>query len=308
MAKLKAEFLHQYYKSNRIPLRTILIANFSILQNAASYVSGIYNSSINNKVVSNLVKAIIGFAKDRSLPRVYRKTLRSWLNKNLEGLNHAITSDNQVYFFIDEFSNFNDVPIGIKAVRLLNKLGYKIMILKNVDSGRPYLSKGFLVKARELARRNVLLFADVVNEKTPLIGIEPSAILSFRDEYPDLLRGEEKQKAKKLAENNIQVFYDEFEKAKLWGKRLSTHFQKTFGENTCFVLVFVSKEYSLKDWTNFEFSIARGEARVRETEFILPVRLDNTLLFGLPEDMAYLDLEAEGVDGIVNAVINKLKD
>ena len=115
------------------------------------------------------------------------------------------------------------------------------------------------------------------------------------------------QIAKKLAENNIQVFYDEFEKTKLWGKRLSTHFQKTYGVSTCFVVVFVSKEYSLKDWTNFEFSIARGEAKVRGTEFILPVRLDNTPLFGLPDDMAYLDFNTEGVEGIVNAVIDKLK-
>lgn len=128
--------------------------------------------------------------------------------------------------------------------------------------------------------------------------------LSFAGEDREVVE----QIAIKLAENNIQVFYDEFEKTKLWGKRLSTHFQTIYGENTCFVVVFVSKEYSLKDWTNFEFSIARGEAKFRNTEFILPVILDNTPLFGLPEDMAYLDLEAEGVDGIVDAVINKIKN
>ena len=79
------------------------------------------------------------------------------------------------------------------------------------------------------------------------------------------------------------------------------------GINTCFVIVFVSKEYSLKDWTNFEFSIARGESKVRGTEFILPVRLDNTTLFGLPDDVAYLDFNTEGIEGIVSAVIDKLK-
>jgi len=127
--------------------------------------------------------------------------------------------------------------------------------------------------------------------------------LSFAGENREVVE----QIAKKLAENNIQVFYDEFEKTKLWGKRLSTHFQRIYGDNTCFVLVFVSKEYSLKDWTNFEFSIARGEAKVRGTEFILPVRLDNTPLFGLPDDMAYLDFNTEGIEGIVSAVIDKLK-
>jgi len=114
--------------------------------------------------------------------------------------------------------------------------------------------------------------------------------------------------AKRLNENNIKVFYDMFEKTKLWGKRLSTHLQKTYGENSCFVLVFVSKEYSLKDWTNFEFTIARGEAKNRKTEFILPIRLDNTILFGLPDDMGYLDFNLEGVEGIVNAIIDKLNN
>jgi len=128
--------------------------------------------------------------------------------------------------------------------------------------------------------------------------------LSFAGENREVME----QIAQKLAENNIQVFYDEFEKAKLWGKRLSTHFLKTYGENTCFVLIFVSKECSLKDWTNFEFSIARGEAKVGRTEFILPVRLDNTPLFGLPDDMAYLDFNTEGIEGIVSAIIDKLKD
>lgn len=208
MAKLKAEFLHQYYKSNRIPLRTILIANFSKLQQIASGVSGIYNAAIGNKAISGFVKSTIGFAKDRSLPLVYRNTLKKWLRKNLFELNNSIQSDKQVYLFIDEFSNYNDVPIGIKAVILLNKLGYKVNVINNADSGRPYLSKGFLVKARSLARKNVLLYEPIVSINCPLIGIEPSAILAFRDEYPDLLRGEEKSMAKRLAENTFT--FEEF--------------------------------------------------------------------------------------------------
>lgn len=151
--------------------------------------------------------------------------------------------------------------------------------------------------------RDIKIKKEDANE-TKQDGFKYDIALSFAGENREIVE----QVAEKLAENNIQVFYDEYEKAKLWGKRLSTHFQKTYGENTCFVLVFVSKEYSLKDWTNFEFSIARGEAKVRGTEFILPVRLDNTPLFGLPDDMAYLDFNTEGIEGIVSAVIAKLKD
>ncbi len=202
MAKLKAEFLYQYYKSNFIPIRTRLIAYFSTLQAMASKVAGLYNMVVMSKVLSGLVKRIIGFAAKRSLPKVYRQTFRKWLKKNLSVLNDQLASDTRaVHLFIDEFTNFNDVPIGIKAVKLLNKLGYRVSVLKNKDSGRPMLSKGFLGKARKLAKWNVELFYTQVSAKTPLVGIEPSAIFTFRDEYPDLLRGEEKKKAQELSKH-----------------------------------------------------------------------------------------------------------
>ena len=110
-----------------------------------------------------------------------------------------------LYLFIDEFTNFNDTQIGIRVVKLLNKLGYRVLYLDNNDSGRPYLSKGFLDQARKLARKNVLLYNQKVNEDTPLVGIEPSAILTFRDEYPDLLRASEKEQALALAANSFTI-------------------------------------------------------------------------------------------------------
>lgn len=209
MAKLKAEFLYQYYKSHRIPLRTWLIANYTKLQQIASYFAGLYNVMINSKLLSGMVKSIIGFAKKRSLPKVYSNTFRKWLNKNLIEINKTCSDGaKSVYLFVDEFTNFNDVPIGIKAVKLLSKLGYRVIVLRNADSGRPYLSKGFLLNAKKLAYKNVMLYADCVNENIPLIGIEPSAILAFRDEYPDLLRGDDKIKAKSLAKNTFT--FEEF--------------------------------------------------------------------------------------------------
>jgi hypothetical protein len=114
--------------------------------------------------------------------------------------------------------------------------------------------------------------------------------------------------AEKLKAKNIRVFYDMFEKSDLWGKRLSTHLQQIYGEKAYFVLIFVSEEYSVKDWTSFEFTIARDAAKARKTEFILPVRLDNTPLVGLSDDIAYLDFKKEGIEGIVHAVIDKVND
>ena len=220
MAKLKAEFLFQYYKSNRIPLRTRLIAYFSVLQAIASRVSGLYNIMVTSKILSGLVKKVVGFASKRSLPKVYRQTFRKWLNKNLDDLNSNVgQTANSLILFIDEFTNYNDVPIGIKTAELLSGLGYRIHIHENKDSGRPFLSKGFLRKARRLARHNVVLMADKVNENKPLIGIEPSAILTFRDEYPDLLRGDEKSKAIALSKHVYTV--EEFLARELDNGRIS---------------------------------------------------------------------------------------
>jgi Fe-S oxidoreductase len=209
MTKLKAEFLYQYYKSNSIPLRTRIIAYFSTMQAIASKFAVIYNTVIHSNILSGLIKKIIGFAAKRSLPKVYRQTFRKWLKKHLESYNNTLTgSAHSIYLFIDEFTNFNDVPIGQTTVKLLNKLGYRILVLNNKDSGRPMLSKGFLGKARQLAKHNVELYYPQVSENIPLIGIEPSAIFAFRDEYPDLLRGELQSLAKELAKNVFTT--DEF--------------------------------------------------------------------------------------------------
>jgi Fe-S oxidoreductase len=130
--------------------------------------------------------------------------LRKWVSKNEAALqpNHPIK---EVLFFIDEFTNFNDTPIGITAIQLLVKLGFKVVIVDHMESGRTYLSKGLLDEAKEIASRNVGTFHPIVSAERKLIGLEPSAILTFRDEYPDLLRGPEADKAKELAANVLTV-------------------------------------------------------------------------------------------------------
>jgi Fe-S oxidoreductase len=110
--------------------------------------------------------------------------------------------------FCDEFTDSFDVPVGIAAVELLEMLGYEVSIPRHVESGRSALSKGFLRHARELARENTRRLQDTVTAQQPLLGIEPSAILAFRDEYPDLLRGREQREARELARHCL--LFDEF--------------------------------------------------------------------------------------------------
>ncbi|MHA1332447.1 MAG: TIR domain-containing protein, partial [Candidatus Hodarchaeales archaeon] len=110
-----------------------------------------------------------------------------------------------------------------------------------------------------------------------------------------------------LRKKGLSVFYDQFYRSELWGKRLSTWFKKKYGKSSCFVLVLISHHYPVKDWADFEFSIAKAEEKKRKSEFILPVRLDKTKLAGLASDKVYLDLSKEGVNGIVDCIVEKVK-
>jgi Fe-S oxidoreductase len=185
VARLKAEWLQQRYDSRGIPMRARVIGSFSRSMALASLAPGIFNYLVTNSATASLFKRFAGFAQDRSIPKLNKMPLRVWhrLNANKNGT----FQNGRVYLFCDEFTNFNDESVGIKAVRLLNELGYEVIIPNHVDSGRAQISKGLLRDAQRLAIRNVELLKNVVSSETPLIGIEPSAILGFRDEVPELV-------------------------------------------------------------------------------------------------------------------------
>ena len=207
MAKLKAEFLQHYYDANGVPFRSRLIANFTASAKLGSIAPHLYNSVMNNKLTGSLVKGISGFAQKRSMPELSRETLLNWHKKNTKAL-AGKKFDKKVYLFCDEFTNYNDAHIGIKAIKLLNALGYEVLIPNHEESGRTWLSKGLVRKAKQIANKNISIFSKLITEETPLIGIEPSAILTFRDEYPDLATDELLEDAKQLAKRSLLI--DEF--------------------------------------------------------------------------------------------------
>jgi Fe-S oxidoreductase len=206
MARYKAEFLQHWHDANGIPIRTRIIANISELNKLGMIVPTIFNFFVTNEFTSGLMKKTLGFAPKRSIPRLYKMTLRSWLKRLPESENAGTIG--KVYLFADEFTDFNDVEIGIKAIKTLNKLGYRVEIPDHVESGRAYLSKGLVRRAQKLAIENITKLQSIISEQTPLIGIEPSAILSFRDEYPDLVGNELKADALRIAPNCLM--FDEF--------------------------------------------------------------------------------------------------
>jgi Fe-S oxidoreductase len=141
------------------------------------------------------------------MPALFKTTLRHWFKK-YRAKTPAKPDAKKVYLFCDEFTNYNDTETGIKAILLLEQLGYTVDIPLHEESGRTWLSKGLIRDAKKIINRNIDLLKRLVDEDTPLIGIEPSAILSFRDEYIDLATDENFEAAKAMSKH---VYYiDEF--------------------------------------------------------------------------------------------------
>lgn len=215
MTRYKAEFLQHYYDENGIPLRTRLIGYIDSFNRLGAIWPAFYNFIMKNKTLSGIIKKSIGFAPQRSMPLLYKFSLKAWLKANHLKLDKP---KGTVHLFVDEFTNFNDVEVGMAAVKLLHALEYEVIIPKHDLSARTFLSKGLIRTAKKIANNNVNALAELISFEKPLIGIEPSAILGFRDEYPDLVDDDLKDSAKKLANNALlfeEFFVREMEKGNI---------------------------------------------------------------------------------------------
>ena len=204
MAKLKSEFLQHYNDIHPPSLRTRLIASLPKTYSLFSLIPGIFNFFATNRVTSLIIKKMTGFASQRSIPVLAPVTFRRWLRRNLGKINPA-DPVGELCLFIDEFTNNNDSHVGISAAKLLTGLGYRIIAVGHAASARTYISKGFLRRAKKLIIKNIEAFAPLVNSERPLVGIEPSAILGFRDEYPELAGDGLRDKALKLAASTFTL-------------------------------------------------------------------------------------------------------
>ncbi|MDA9976867.1 FAD-binding protein [Polaribacter sp.] len=204
IATLKAEFLYQYQETNGYSFRSKLFANNVKYNKLGSIAPALTNAILNTP----FAKAAMGVAQQRSVPKLAPKTLKKWVKKQPK-TSHAKT----VYFFCDEFTNFYDVTIGKDAFYLFDKLGYNLKLIAHEESGRSFISKGFLKQAKAICNLNVAIFKDLITEEMPLIGIEPSAILTFRDEYIRL--ADDTASAERIAKNAFtfeEFLAKEFEK------------------------------------------------------------------------------------------------
>ena len=209
IGKLKTEFQYQYQKAKGIKFRTWLIGHYTKVNKLASKIPGLYNAIISFTPFATMIKLISGFAVKRSLPRINKITFEQWFEREKAmgfGVTAPMSKNLEVLLFLDEFTNFNDLEVGKAVVKVLTRLGYQVELTKTGESGRSFLSKGLLDQAKIIANKNVEELKGKVSAKTPLIGIEPSAILSFRDEFLDL--ADDKEGVKRIAEYTF--LFEEF--------------------------------------------------------------------------------------------------
>lgn len=205
MTKLRSEVLQQEYDRLGTPFRSWMVARMAKMEALGAMVRPLYNFFAAWKPSAAIIKRIVRFSADRQIPGLSRRSMRRLVA--LETRN-APAAGRKVFLFADEFTNHQEAELGLLFVRLLMRLGYSVEIPRHVESGRAAISKGCLKLARKYAVKNVSLLKDIVSEEAPLIGIEPSCILSFRDEYPDLVPAGMRAEARILAGRCL--LFDEF--------------------------------------------------------------------------------------------------
>ncbi|TXF85427.1 FAD-binding protein [Neolewinella aurantiaca] len=192
MTNLKAEYLHQ---RGSFSLRSRMIGANEHLYALGGKIPRLSNWLL--EALGPVVKKVMGVAPGRSLPAFPQQSLRSWYKQQASP--PAADNARTIYLFGDEFVNLQDPQVGRATILLLQRLGYSVVWPDHATSGRAQLSKGLLRGAQKRALSNVNTFAPLVTDEHPLVGIEPSAVLGFRDEYPKLLRQQDARKAEALA-------------------------------------------------------------------------------------------------------------
>ncbi|GAA0759978.1 FAD-binding and (Fe-S)-binding domain-containing protein [Psychroflexus lacisalsi] len=231
----KTEFLYQYQKANGVKLKTKIFAKNNSINKLISPVAPVYNWLNSNALTSSLVKKTAGVAQERSLPKLSSDSLKHKINKGKISLSSRIDKKKIVYLFIDEFTNYLDVNIGVDAIELLTKLGYEVKTLNHEESGRAYFSKGLLNEAQGFIDKNIKIFNPVVSTESPLLGIEPSTVLSFRDEYLKL--ASDKKSAENLSKHVflIEEFLDsEIQAGNLTADQFSKETKEIKIHNHCY--------------------------------------------------------------------------
>ena len=213
MAKLKYEFLDHYHRANGLPLRNRLFGGIARLNGIGAQFAPVANGIAGSKLNRWLMEKLVGIDRRRPLPKFAGRTFETWFgDHNPEGN----AAKGEVVLFHDTFNDFNTPDVAIAATRLLEHLGFRVLLTNKRCCGRPMISKGMLGEARNNAAWNTDQLAPFAERGIPIIGLEPSCLLTLRDEYPEFLPT---SAARKVAEQSFLL--EEFLASELAAGRLS---------------------------------------------------------------------------------------
>ncbi|MFN2145957.1 MAG: FAD-binding and (Fe-S)-binding domain-containing protein [Anaerolineales bacterium] len=191
MAKLKFEFLAHYHEKHGIPLRSRLFGSISALSRIASGPwAPLINAILKSPATRSLLDRLLGISHHRVLPEFASQPFTRWFRKHQKAA--APLDGETVVLFNDTFNTYNTPEVAISAVEVFEAAGFKVVLPGHRCCGRPYISKGMVAQARRAARHTVDRLYPFAAQGLPIVGLEPSCLLSMRDEYHYLLPGDPK--------------------------------------------------------------------------------------------------------------------
>jgi FAD/FMN-containing dehydrogenase/Fe-S oxidoreductase len=203
MAAYRAEFFSNYYRTHRRPLSSKFFGRLNEVARLASYAPSIVNALARAPMVGNLTRKALAIHPDRQLPRFARRTFRSWFERRTA----PRASMREVVMFPDTFNNFFEPQVAVAAVEVLERAGFRVIVPRDqLCCGRPLYDQGMLERAKARLREVMDALDPFVAVGIPIVGLEPSCILTFRDELPSLFPDD--ARAKVLASNSFLL--DEF--------------------------------------------------------------------------------------------------
>lgn len=213
MARMKAEFLQGYYDAKGTPLSAYFFGYYGSLARAARFAPRLANLLSRSTPTRAVLNKLFGLAPARSLPAFSRETFRTWFARrgrsgaeNIHGTRRASTEHApKVFLYVDPFTDYCEPETAKAALKVLEAGGAAVELLPVADDGRTLLSKGLLRAARRLMDKNAARVAALLaaEPEAAVVGVEPSALLTFRDEMPDLVSASHRPAAAALAERAL---------------------------------------------------------------------------------------------------------
>ncbi len=207
VAKLKAEFLQAFYANRARPIGHLFVKNIHRLSPLAARFAGFNNWLARRPFLRRVMESIAGIDRRRSLPELHREHFRRWFTRRMKDEGGRMKENREtvgrssvhpssfilhpsrkVVLLDDCFTTFQEPQIGRAAVTLLERAGFTVE-LAGVCCGRAMISKGFLTDARRLAQEGIAKLDRYAAVGVPILGLEPSCILSLADEWPELVPG-----------------------------------------------------------------------------------------------------------------------